>query len=195
MEEFAVMKIRFLPSCLFSLSTSPRRLLGTPPRGLLARKGRLAAEARQAPVPDVFVIRFAFGQRYLVPGASTSFDESPAPQRAVVGFRPGPGFPSLLFCVLASYEGVIWERTIHTAMPSRSSSRGRNGQIDKLDFDKNRKAPSANDGSGASSPHGLLRDDESLLSNVVEGIIERDRRKMKRQVMKYLSFASAMVNW
>ena len=80
-------------------------------------------------------------------------------------------------------------------MPSRNSSRSRNGQIDKLDFDKNRKAPSTNGGSGASSPHGLLRDDESLLSNVVDGIIGRDRRKMRRQVTKYLSFASAIISW
>ena len=80
-------------------------------------------------------------------------------------------------------------------MPSRSSSQSRIGHVDALDFDSHRKLPSTANGSGASSPHGLLRDDESLLSNVVEGIIERDRRKMKRQVTKYLSFASAILSW
>lgn len=80
-------------------------------------------------------------------------------------------------------------------MGSRSSSRSRNGHIDKLDFDAHRKPASTNDSSRASSPHGLLRDDESLLSNVVDGIIEGDRRKMKRDVMKYLSFASAILSW
>lgn len=81
-------------------------------------------------------------------------------------------------------------------MPSRSSSRSFNGHIDKLDFDENRKKPSsAHNGSEQSGPSGLLRDDDSLLSDVVDGVIERDRRKMKRLVAKYLSFACAIVNW
>lgn len=80
-------------------------------------------------------------------------------------------------------------------MSSRDSSRSRKAHIDTLDFDSHRKPASTNDGSRASSPHGLLRDDESLLSNVVDGIIERDRRKMKRQVVMYLSFASAVFSW
>ena len=82
-------------------------------------------------------------------------------------------------------------------MQSRNSSRSRNGGIDKLDFDSHshRQARSTNNDSGMSSPHELLRDDESLLSIVVDGVIERDRRKMKRAVIKYLSFASAMLSW
>ncbi|MCJ1476764.1 putative monocarboxylate transporter mch1 [Lambiella insularis] len=79
-------------------------------------------------------------------------------------------------------------------MHSRSSSHNHNGDIETLDFDSHRKLPSAHDGSRSPSPHGLLRDDESLLSDVVDGIIERDRRKMKRIVTKYLSFASAIIN-
>ena len=75
-------------------------------------------------------------------------------------------------------------------MPSRSSSRSVQG-IDKLDFDDNRRC-SSTEGSDAG---GLLRDDESLLSNVVEGVLERDRRKMRRQVMKYVSFVSAILSW
>lgn len=76
-------------------------------------------------------------------------------------------------------------------MPSRSSSRSANG-IDKLDFDENRRPPSTADGS---DPGGLLRDDESLLSNVVDGVIERDQRKMRRKMTKYLSFVSAILSW
>ncbi|MCJ1414028.1 putative monocarboxylate transporter mch1 [Xylographa parallela] len=79
-------------------------------------------------------------------------------------------------------------------MHSRNSSHSRNGHIDTLDFDSHRKAPSANGGSRSPSPHGLLRDDDSLLSDVVDGIIERDRRKMQRLVTKYLSFASAILS-
>ncbi|MCJ1246478.1 putative monocarboxylate transporter mch1 [Trapelia coarctata] len=79
-------------------------------------------------------------------------------------------------------------------MSSRSSSHSHTGRIDKLDFDSHRKPTSTHNGSGASSPHGLLRDDESLLSNVVDGVLERDRRKMKREVVKYLSFASAILS-
>ncbi|KAL8905740.1 MAG: hypothetical protein Q9207_002454 [Kuettlingeria erythrocarpa] len=77
-------------------------------------------------------------------------------------------------------------------MHSRSSSRSAK-VIDKLDFDNNRQPPSTTDGSDAG---GLLRDDESLLSNVVEGVIERDRRKMRRQVTKYsrLHYTQVQVN-
>lgn len=76
-------------------------------------------------------------------------------------------------------------------MPSRDSSRSANG-IDKLDFDENRHPPSTTDGS---DPGGLLRDDESLLSNVVDGVIERDRRTLRRHTVKYLSFVSAVLSW
>ncbi|KAI4172069.1 MAG: hypothetical protein LQ343_003816 [Gyalolechia ehrenbergii] len=75
-------------------------------------------------------------------------------------------------------------------MPSRSSSRSAKG-IDKLDFDDNRRPPSTTDGSESGR---LLRDDESLLSDVVHGVVERDRRKMRRQVTKYLSFVSAILS-
>jgi len=81
-------------------------------------------------------------------------------------------------------------------MPSRSSSRSvKAGSIDKLDFDSNRRPPSTiHDSTGPSSPIGLLRDDESFFSNIVDGVIERDRRKMRRQVLKYASFASAIIS-
>lgn len=73
----------------------------------------------------------------------------------------------------------------------------RNGGIDKLDFDDNRIRPqsSLDGGSDASKPSGLLGDDESLLSDVVEGVIERDRMRMQVIVLKYLSFSVAVLNW
>ena len=80
-------------------------------------------------------------------------------------------------------------------MPSRSSSRGTRDDIDTLDFDSNRRPPSTgHDSTNPSSPTGLLRDDESFFSNVVDGVIERDRRKMQRRVIKYASFASAILS-
>lgn len=83
-------------------------------------------------------------------------------------------------------------------MPSRSSSRSAQPQgIDKLDFDANRKPPSQSHdslNSNPSEPSGLLRDDESFFSNIVDGVIERDRRKLRRQVIRYASFAIAILN-
>ena len=82
-------------------------------------------------------------------------------------------------------------------MPSRNSSRTRshNGGIDKLDFDSQRRASSTLGESGRSSPNGLLRDDESFFEDVVDGVIERDRRKMRRMVIKYISFACSILSW
>lgn len=81
-------------------------------------------------------------------------------------------------------------------MPSRSSSRSvKTGSIDKLDFDSNRRpASTIHDSTTPSSPTGLLRDDESFFSNIVDGVIERDRRKMQRKVLIYASFASAILS-
>ncbi|CAF9925885.1 Putative monocarboxylate transporter mch1 [Imshaugia aleurites] len=79
-------------------------------------------------------------------------------------------------------------------MPS-SSSPPSSPHIDKLDFDSNRRPQTSHDSLHSSGPSGhLLRDDESFFSNIVDGVIERDRRKMRRQVLKYASFASAILN-
>ena len=81
-------------------------------------------------------------------------------------------------------------------MPSRSPSppqTGDNDGIHTLDFDVNRKNPSHNDDSRPTSPTGLLREDDDLLSDVIEGVIERDRRKMKRQAKRYSSYAAGVL--
>ena len=79
-----------------------------------------------------------------------------------------------------------------TPAPKRSSRK-----IDKLDFDTNRPSHSStHEAQRANSAHGshLLRDDGSFFSEVVEGVIERDRRKMRQKVIKYFSFASAILS-
>ena len=79
---------------------------------------------------------------------------------------------------------------------SRHSSRRRNGEIEALDFDSNRKTrDGSSHTSGASSPVHLLRDNESLLGNVVDGIIQEDRKKMKASLQKYVSYGSAILSW
>lgn len=80
-------------------------------------------------------------------------------------------------------------------MPSHNLTHSSSPQIDKLDFDSHRRRPTSHDSLQSSGPSGrLLRDDESFFSDIVDGIIERDRRKMRRQVIKYASFASAILS-
>lgn len=89
--------------------------------------------------------------------------------------------------------------------------------IDKLSFDEHRVPPRSSSeedhdhhgagggGSGRSrrrrrggSAHGglLLRgDDVSLFNIVVEGVIERDRQRLRRRIIRYTSFAAAVVCW
>lgn len=67
--------------------------------------------------------------------------------------------------------------------------------MDKRDFDDHRKPPSTNDGGENSGLGEIFRDDESLLSNVVDGVIERDRRKLQLTITKYAALASALLCW
>lgn len=86
-----------------------------------------------------------------------------------------------------------------TRRGSRSSSADDNSGIDKLSFDENRIPPRSSTSDHGSEPrrgsHGLLRDDVSLLSIVVEGVIERDRQRLRRRIIRYTSFASAVLSW
>lgn len=92
---------------------------------------------------------------------------------------------------------------MHSRNPSPSPSPNPNPslsphrEIDKLDFDTHRKSTSAgvDDDSAFVGHGGLLRDDESLLSNIVEGVIESDRRKIRRTMAKNVSFAVAVLCW
>ena len=93
---------------------------------------------------------------------------------------------------------------LFAASMSRQSSRSRadqelqDGVVQKLDFDANRKRSTSGErptSSDAGSAQGLLRDDDSLLSDVVQGILKEDRKEMQRRVAKGLSFLAAMMCW
>jgi len=88
--------------------------------------------------------------------------------------------------------------------------------IDKRDFDANRPLPLASDQEGANEgwnpefgrsrpvSHYSRRSGESrrgagsddgLLSDVVDGILERDRRKMHNEVIRVISFVWGVITW
>lgn len=89
-------------------------------------------------------------------------------------------------------------------MPSDNN----NGQvkIDKRDFDANRPLladqGSADGETGESrisrlsaDSDGSDRPGDGLLSEVVENIVERDRAKMKREVIRITSFVWSVLSW
>jgi len=65
-------------------------------------------------------------------------------------------------------------------------------RITTLDFDANRTVRSNRSVEGHRS---LLDDDVSLMSEVAEGIIERDRRRMRKEVTRVTSFVCAVLSW
>lgn len=84
-------------------------------------------------------------------------------------------------------------------MPSRSSSSGgRDGGtvIDKLDYHPGRPLlrpdDEADSPSRASGEHSYAG---SFFEQVAEGILDRDRKRIRQQTMRYVSFAWAIVNW
>lgn len=85
---------------------------------------------------------------------------------------------------------------------------GANGQaqpaIDKRDFDRNRQSGSPHEPNDllGSRPHSSLSmsnrfsdNNDGLLSDVVEEIVERDRRKIARKVVRIGSFVWGIVTW
>lgn len=84
-------------------------------------------------------------------------------------------------------------------------------KIDKRDFDSNRPLladEEVEDGrvhrrslSGprvARIPADEADDDghsDGLLSDVVEGIVERDRRKLKKEIVRFFSFVWGVISW
>lgn len=88
--------------------------------------------------------------------------------------------------------------------------------IDKRDFDANRPLLQDADGEAQNEDHSprfsrrraashrsrlstasrpSLPSDDGLLSDVVEGIVERDRRKMQKEVIRVISFAWGVITW
>ena len=64
-----------------------------------------------------------------------------------------------------------------------------NARIHSLEFDANRTVRSQG------SHRSLLDDDVDLMSEVAEGIIERDRLRMRREVTRVISFICAILSW
>lgn len=62
--------------------------------------------------------------------------------------------------------------------------------IRTLDFDTNRTVRSHN-----SAQRSLLDDDVDFIDEVAEGILERDRKRMRMEVLRIGSFISAVLCW
>lgn len=82
--------------------------------------------------------------------------------------------------------------------PPPSTKANGNGVVtDKRDFDANR--PLLRDGSpdneNCGSGRRFLDDDESFMNDVVDGIIERDRKSLQRSIVKAFSFFCAILSW
>lgn len=81
---------------------------------------------------------------------------------------------------------------------SSGGRRGRDGgnTIDKLDYSPGRpllRTDDETDSPGrASGEHSYAG---SFFEQVAEGILDRDRKKMKREVRRYLGFVWAIINW
>lgn len=66
-------------------------------------------------------------------------------------------------------------------------------QIDRLDFDANRDTIRSN--SSREAGRSLLDDDVDFMGEVAQGIVERDRQRMRREVIRSLSFVCAVSSW
>ena len=62
-------------------------------------------------------------------------------------------------------------------------------RIHSLEFDANRTVRSQN------SEHSLVDDDVDFMGEVAEGIIQRDRRRMRLEVTRVVSFICAVLSW
>jgi hypothetical protein len=66
-------------------------------------------------------------------------------------------------------------------------------RIGRLDFDANRHKGRSNTLRDAG--RSLLDEDVDFMGEVAEGILERDRQKMRREVVRTLSFVCAVLSW
>ena len=65
--------------------------------------------------------------------------------------------------------------------------------IDRLDFDLNR-GTARSETSRRAGP-SLLDEDVDFMAEVAEGIVEKDRQRMRREVIRTSSFIWALLNW
>jgi hypothetical protein len=69
------------------------------------------------------------------------------------------------------------------------SSPPQNNTIRSLDFDAHRTLRSRD------SERSLIDDDVDFMGDVAEAIIQRDRQKMRNEVLRVISFTSAVLSW
>lgn len=62
-------------------------------------------------------------------------------------------------------------------------------RIRRLEFDSNRTVRSRD------SQRSLLDDDVDFMGEVAEGIIQRDRQRMRNEVIRVVSFVCAILSW
>lgn len=84
--------------------------------------------------------------------------------------------------------------------PSTPSKANGNGVvIDKRDYDAHKPLlrDSSPDEPASSSGSGrrFLDEDEDFFSDVVDDIVERDRKRLKRELVKGFSFFCAILSW
>jgi hypothetical protein len=65
--------------------------------------------------------------------------------------------------------------------------------IGRLDFDANRSTVRSN--ASRDTGRSLLDEDVDFMEEVAEGILERDRQRMRREVIRTLSFVCAVLSW
>jgi hypothetical protein len=68
-----------------------------------------------------------------------------------------------------------------------------NPHIGRLDFDANRGTVRSN--ASRDTGRTLLDEDVDFMEEVAEGILERDRQRMRREVIRTLSFVCAVLSW
>ena len=86
-------------------------------------------------------------------------------------------------------------KQLRTAMADsnpRTDSDG-NPHIGRLDFDANRGTVQSN--ASRHAGRSLLDEDVDFMSEVAEGILERDRQRMRREVIRTLSLVCAVLSW
>lgn len=65
--------------------------------------------------------------------------------------------------------------------------------IGRLDFDANRGTVQSN--ASRHAGRSLLDEDVDFMGEVADGILERDRQKMRREVIRTLSLVCAVLSW
>jgi hypothetical protein len=73
--------------------------------------------------------------------------------------------------------------------------------IDRLDFDANRgtvrsnRSRASGRSGGRNSERSLLDDDVDFMDEVAHGILDRDRKRMRREVIRTVSLVCAVLSW